>query len=73
MMNVDQLLLEKLEGLFGDEPFDPVEEELFKWFLYVYSGKGSAIKELDNLNYELFKCRLNLLIDAVYLWHKEQN
>jgi hypothetical protein len=70
-MKIDQPLLEKLEGLFGDEPFDPVEEELFKWFLYMYSGKGSGIKDLDILNFELFKDKLYLLINAVYQYYQE--
>lgn len=65
-MNDDRPLLEKLEELFGDEPLQPVEEELFKWFIFSYSGKGNGIKNLDGLNFELFKTRLTLLIDAVY-------
>lgn len=72
-MNVDQPLLEKLEGLFGSEPFDHVEEELFKWFIYMYSGKGSGIKDLDTINFELFKDKLNLLINAVYQYHQERS
>ena len=70
-MDVDQSLLEKLEGLFGDEPFGFVDEELFKWFLFMYSGKGSGIKDLDILNFELFNDKLNLLINAVYQYHQE--
>jgi len=72
-MSVNQSFLEKLDGIFSDEPFDQVEEELFKWFLYAYSGKGNGIKNLNELNYELFKYKLNTLIDAVYIWHKEQD
>jgi hypothetical protein len=71
-MHEGQSLLEKLEKLFGDEPLDPVEEELFKWFLYSYTGKGSSIEDLDKLSFELFKDKLTLLMDAVYQWHQEE-
>ena len=71
-MNEGQSLLEKLEKLFGNEPFDPVEEELFKWFLYSYTGKGSSIEDLDKLSFELFKDKLTVLMDAVYQWHQEE-
>jgi hypothetical protein len=71
-MNSSHPLLEKLEELFHDEPFDPIEEELFKWLMFVYTGKGNGIKDLDSLNFEAFKGKLNVLIDAVYEWHKER-
>ncbi|HEY5327204.1 MAG TPA: hypothetical protein VIJ27_09395 [Mucilaginibacter sp.] len=71
-MDEGQPLLEKLEELFGNEPFDAVEEELFKWFQYAYTGKGSSIKDLDTLNFELFKARLTVLINAVYQWRQEE-
>ena len=70
-MNDGQPLLEKLEDQFGDEPFGPVEEELYQWFLFAYTGKGSGIKDLDTVNLELFKDRLGVLIDAVYQWQRE--
>jgi len=68
-MNSSQPFLEKLEELFHDEPFDPIEEELFKWFMFAYTSKGSGIKDLDSLNFELFKNKLNVLIDAIYQYH----
>ncbi len=71
-MDAGQSLLEKLEELFGEEPFDPVEEELFKWFMFAYFGDGKEIKNLDNSNFELFKNRFILLIDAIYFWHQER-
>jgi len=71
-MNDGQSLLEKLEELFGDEPLDPVKEELFKWFLFAYTGKGNGVKNLDSLNFELFKDKLTVLIDAVYQWHQDE-
>ena len=72
IMSSNQALLEKLEELFGNESFNPIEEELFQWFVFVYSDKGSGIKDLDKLDFEVFKDKLNSLIDAVYLWrHKE--
>ncbi len=70
-MKSSNLLLEKLEELFHDEPFDPVEEELFKWFMFSYAGKGSGIKGLDSLNFELFKGKLDSLIDAIYEWYRK--
>jgi hypothetical protein len=71
-MNKHQPLLEKLEELFGDEPFNPAEEELFKWFLFAYTGKGSDIKDLDSLKFVLFKDKFIILVDAIYQWHQEQ-
>ena len=65
------LFLEKLEDLFGDEPFGLVEEELFQWFFFTYNGLGSGIKKLDTSNLELFKDRLAILIDAVYQLQRE--
>ena len=70
-MNSSQSFLEKLEELFHDDPFDSIEEELFQWFLFAYTGKGSGIIDLDTVNLRLFKDRLIILIDAVYQWHKE--
>jgi hypothetical protein len=72
-MNDSQLLLEKLEDMFGDEPFGQVEEELFQWFLFAYNARGNNIKDMDNLNLEVFKERLNILIDTIYLWHQDRN
>lgn len=70
-MNSSHPFLEKLEELFHDEPFAPIEEELFKWFMFAYIGKGTGIKTLNNLDFELFKTKLKTLIDAVYLYHQE--
>jgi hypothetical protein len=70
-MNDGQPLLEKLEDLFGDEPFGPVEEELYQWFLFAYDGKGKGINDLDTLDLEIFKGRLAILIDGVYQWQRE--
>ncbi|MES2063126.1 MAG: hypothetical protein V4456_14460 [Bacteroidota bacterium] len=71
-MESNHPLLEKLEELFGNEPFDPIEEELFKWFMFAYTGRGSGIKKLDRLNFELFKSKLNSLIDAIYQWQQDK-
>ena len=71
-MDGSQPLLEKLEKLFHDEPFDPIEEELFKWFIFAYTGKGTGIKNLDSLSLELFKDKLNSLVDALYQWHHDK-
>ncbi|MDB4926551.1 hypothetical protein [Mucilaginibacter sp.] len=71
-MNKGQPLLEKLEELFIDEPLNPAEEELFKWFLFAYTGKGSGIMDLDILKFKLFKDKLAILVDAVYQWHQDQ-
>jgi hypothetical protein len=71
-MSSSQPLLEKLEELFGNESFNPIEEELFKWFIFAYTGKGSGIKDFDTLNFEVFKDKLNILIDAVYQWHHKE-
>ena len=70
-MNDGRPLLEKLEELFGDEPFDPIKEELFKWFLFAYTGNGNDVKKLDSLNFELFKDKLIILVDAVYQQHQD--
>ncbi len=69
-MDAGQSLLEKLEELFGEEPFDPVEEELFKWFMFAYLGDGKEMKNMDSLNFKVFRDKLALLIDAVYEWHQ---
>ena len=50
-MNANQSLLETLE-LFGEEPFNSVEEDLFIWFIFVYLGKGKNMKNLDSLNFD---------------------
>jgi hypothetical protein len=68
-MNDGQAFLEKLEDLFGNEPLGSVEEQLFQWFLFAYTGKGNGLKDLDNLNFEIFKERLLVVIDAIYQWH----
>jgi hypothetical protein len=70
-MNNDLSLLErKIEDLFGEEPFNDVDEELFRWLMFAYFDKGSNIKNLDSPNFERFKDKLAVLIDAVYLWHQ---
>lgn len=69
-MDAGQSLLEKLEELFGEEPFDQVEEELFKWFMFAYLGDGKEMKNMDSLNFKVFRDKLALLIDAVYEWHQ---
>lgn len=71
-MNVSQPLLEKLEDMFGDEPFGPIEEELFQWFLFAYTGKGNGIKDLDTINFDLFKERLITLINEIYQWYEDE-
>lgn len=65
-MDENQSLLETLEILFGEEPFNPVEEELFQWFLFAYLGKGRRMNNLDSLNFALFKEKINILIEAIY-------
>lgn len=65
-MEANQSLLETLEELFGDEPFSPVEEELFKWFIFAYFGKGKDIKNLDSLDFGHFKDKLTLLLNSIY-------
>ncbi len=71
-MDSSQSLLEKLEKLFGEEPLSPLDEELFKWFMFAYLGGGKEIKNLDSLNFELFKDKFTLLIEAIYLWHQDE-
>lgn len=72
-MEANQSLLETLEELFGEEPFSPVEEELFKWLLFAYFGKGKDMKNLDNNAFEKFKTKLALLNDALYNEYKTKN
>jgi len=69
-MNSGSPLLEVLEELFHDDLFDPVEEELFKWFLFAYTGKGNGIKNLDTLSLEVFKNKLDILLNAIHHWHQ---
>jgi hypothetical protein len=71
-MNDSQLLLEKLEDMFGDEPFGPIEEELFQWFLFAYTGNGKGIKDLDAVNFDIFKEQFTILIETVYQWHRDE-
>jgi hypothetical protein len=59
------LLESKIEDLFGGEPLNEVDEELFKWLMFAYN-KGGGIKNLDNQNFELFKDKLIQLVDTVY-------
>lgn len=64
-MNGFQTNLEQtIDEIFGDEPFGPVDEQLFKWFVYSLIGKGRDIRKLDALNFVLFKERFNVLIEA---------
>jgi hypothetical protein len=72
-MNASQSPLETLEELFGEEPFSPLEEELFKWFLFAHFGKGRDIKNLDNAAFEKFKNKLALLIDVLYQSNISEN
>ncbi|HTK21049.1 MAG TPA: hypothetical protein VL442_16115 [Mucilaginibacter sp.] len=69
-MNSSSPLLEVLEELFHDDLFDPVEEELFKWFLFAYTGKGNGIKNLDARSLEVFKSKLDILLNAIHNWHQ---
>jgi hypothetical protein len=72
-MSNDLPLLEKrIEDLFGEEPFNQVDEKLFRWLMFAYFDKGSNIKNLDSLNFEMFKDKLTVLIDAVYQWHQSR-
>lgn len=72
-MGGSQSLLEKkIEDLFGEEPLNEVDEELFKWLMFSYFDKGSGMKDLDDLNFELFKGKLTLLVDAIYQLHQER-
>ncbi|MBD1364526.1 hypothetical protein IDJ77_11965 [Mucilaginibacter sp. ZT4R22] len=66
------LLKKKIEDLFGEEPLNEVDEELFKWLMFAYLDKGSGMKDLDGLNFELFKEKLTLLVDAIYKLHQER-
>ena len=68
-----QPLLEKLEYLSGDEPLGPVEDELFQWFLFAYTGKGHGIKDFNQFNFAAFKDHLTLIIDTIYQWHQDKN
>ena len=72
MVNIQLLLEKKIKELFEEENPGLVEEELFKWLIFAYFGKGSSIKELDSLDFELFKDKLILLVDAIYNWHQER-
>jgi hypothetical protein len=70
-MNNDLSLLErKIESLFGEEPFNEVDEELFRWLIFAYFEKGSNIKNLDDVDFKTFKDKLAVLIDVVYQWHQ---
>lgn len=62
----------KIEDLFGEEPFNQVDEELFSWLIFAYFQKGNGIKDLDSLDFEQFKDKLSILVDVVYLWHRER-
>jgi hypothetical protein len=69
-MNGFQTNLEQtIDELFGDEPFGPIDEQLFKWFVYSFIGKGRDIAKLNTMNFILFKEKLTVLLDAVYEWH----
>ena len=56
----------KIEELFGDEPYQPAEEELFKWLLSAYD-KDCHLKTLDKTEFGRFKEKLLLLVELVYL------
>jgi len=45
-MNSSHPFLEKLEELFHDEPFAPIQEELYKWFMFAYIGKHEPVSRL---------------------------
>ncbi|QTE41598.1 hypothetical protein J3L19_21970 [Mucilaginibacter rubeus] len=62
----------KIEDLFKEEPFDQVDEELFKWLIFSYFQKGNGIKNLNSLDFERFKEKLAVLVDAIYQWHQER-
>lgn len=70
MSNDVSFLEKKIESLFGEEPFKDVDEELFRWLMFAYFDTGSNIKNLDALNFEMFKGKLAVLIDAIYEWHQ---
>ncbi|MBT2560107.1 hypothetical protein J7E50_02580 [Pedobacter sp. ISL-68] len=56
----------KIEDLFGDEPFKPVEEELFKWLIFAYFDRGKGISDLDLSGFECFKVKLMTMVEDVY-------
>ncbi|EHQ25570.1 hypothetical protein [Mucilaginibacter paludis] len=66
--NLEQII----DEVFGPEPFGPVEEQLLKWLAFLLTGNGGKISCLDELNYNLFKEKLDVLLPAVYRWHVEK-
>lgn len=72
MNGFESKLEQAINEVFGAEPFNAVDEQLFKWLIYSLIGNGRHIGTLDALNYSLFKEKLVVLIDAVYEWHIEE-
>lgn len=67
-MDNDRLFLldKQIEELFGKEPLESVEDELFRWFLFAYN-KGNGIRSLNRLEFDLFKEKFAILIELIYL------
>ncbi|SDF45356.1 hypothetical protein SAMN05216464_11864 [Mucilaginibacter pineti] len=66
-METGQGIIESQIGeFFGDEPWAPAEEELFKWLMFTYTPHGGTMKNLDNVNFQRFKERIGPLMELVY-------
>lgn len=72
MIGFKSKLEQTIDEVFGTEPFDAIDEQLFKFLIYSLIGNGRHIGTLDMLNYALFKDKLNIVLDAVYQWHRDE-
>jgi hypothetical protein len=72
MERFESKLERTINEIFGEEPFNAVDEQLFKWLMFSMIGNGRHIRNLDSLNYTLFKEKLNILLDAVYEWQVDE-
>ncbi|RKR82857.1 hypothetical protein BDD43_3048 [Mucilaginibacter gracilis] len=72
MKGYESNLEQTIDQVFGAEPYNAVDEQLFKWLIYALIGNGRYVRTLDALNFTLFKEKLSVLLDAVYQWHLDQ-
>jgi len=69
MSGYEPSLEQTINQVFGAEPFDTVDEQLFKCLIFLLTGNGRKIGSLNAQNFELFKENLDVLLPAAYRWH----
>jgi hypothetical protein len=57
---------ELINAFFPESAYSRVEEELWNWFMFVISGKGNSIKDLQANDFAQFSDQLIKLVEAFY-------